>query len=57
MYLVDDPDERLEFPPQACRGCGAGLGGQPVEEPAPLPKVGFLELAVEPKALASASGE
>jgi transposase len=25
MRLVDDPDERLEFPPAACCGCGAGL--------------------------------
>jgi len=25
MCLVDDPDERLEFPPAACCGCGAGL--------------------------------
>src|SRR5271170_2049782 len=30
MRLVDDPDERLEFPPSACRGCGAGLAGAPV---------------------------
>jgi transposase len=30
MRLVDDPDERLEFPPSACRGCGAGLAGTPV---------------------------
>ena len=27
MCLVDDPDERLEFPPAACCGCGAGLAG------------------------------
>ena len=49
MRLVDDPDERLFFPPAACRGCGAGLGGAPVTaqrrhqvtdiEPAPAPKV------------------
>ena len=49
MRLVDDPDERLEFPPAACRGCGAGLAGAPVTaqrrhqvtdiEPAPAPKV------------------
>jgi transposase len=49
MRLVDDPDERLEFPPSACRGCGAGLAGAPVTaqrrhqvtdiEPAPAPKV------------------
>jgi transposase len=25
MRLVDDPDERLEFAPAACCGCGAGL--------------------------------
>ena len=23
MNLIDDPDERLFFPPEACRGCGA----------------------------------
>jgi transposase len=49
MLLVDDPDERLEFPPAACRGCGAGLAAEPVAaqrrhqvtdiEPAPPPKV------------------
>ena len=30
MKLVDDPDERLEFSPARCRGCGAGLAGEPV---------------------------
>jgi transposase len=49
MNLVDDPDERLEFPPAACCGCGAGLAGEPVLAqrrhqvtdiaPAPAPKV------------------
>jgi len=49
MKLVDDPDERLEYPPAECRGCGAGLAGEPVTaqrrhqvtdiEPAPAPKV------------------
>jgi len=49
MLLVDDPDERLEFPPAACRGCGAGLAAEPVAaqrrhqvtdiEPASAPKV------------------
>ena len=49
MRLVDDPDERLEYPPAECRGCGAGLAGEPVAaqrrrqvtdiEPAPAPKV------------------
>ena len=49
MNLVDDPDERLEFPPAACCGCGAGLAGEPVAAqrrhqvtdiaPAPAPKV------------------
>ncbi len=49
MCLVDDPDERFEYPPAACRGCGAGLAGQPVTasrrhqvtdiEPAPAPRV------------------
>ena len=49
MKLVDDPDERLECPPAQCRGCGAGLDGEPVAaqrrhqvtdiEPAPAPKV------------------
>jgi transposase len=49
MSLVDDPDERIDCPPAACRGCGAGLAGAPVTaqrrhqvtdiEPAPAPKV------------------
>ena len=49
MNLVDDPDERFEFPPAACCGCGAGLAGAPVLAqrrhqvtdigPAPAPKV------------------
>jgi transposase len=49
MRLVDDPDERFEFPPAECRGCGAGLAGEEVAaqrrhqvtdiEPAPAPKV------------------
>jgi transposase len=49
MRLVDDPDERLEYPPAECRGCGAGLGGEPVAaqrrhqvtdiQPAPVPTV------------------
>jgi transposase len=49
MRLVDDPDERLEFPPAECRGCGAGLAGEEVAarrrhqvtdiRPAPEPKV------------------
>jgi len=49
MNLVDDPDERFEFPPAACCGCGAGLAGEPVLAqrrhqvtdiaPAPAPKV------------------
>jgi transposase len=49
MCLVDDPDERLEFPPAACCGCGAGLAGVEVLAqrrhqvtdigPAPAPKV------------------
>jgi transposase len=30
MRLVDDPDERIEVPPACCRGCGAGLAGEPV---------------------------
>jgi transposase len=30
MKLVDDPDERSEFSPAACRGCGCGLAGEPV---------------------------
>jgi transposase len=30
MRLVDDPDERLEFPPATCQGCGAGLAAEPV---------------------------
>ncbi len=49
MNLVDDPDERFEFPPAACCGCGAGLAGEPVLAqrrhqvtdiaPAPAPRV------------------
>ena len=49
MRLADDPDERLEFPPPECRGCGAGLDGEPAVAqrrhqvtdiaPAPAPKV------------------
>jgi transposase len=49
MCLVDDPDERLEFPPAACCGCGARLAGVGVLAqrrhqvtdigPAPAPKV------------------
>jgi transposase len=49
MNLVDDPDERLEFPPAACCGCGACLAGVPVTAqrrhqvtdivPAPGPRV------------------
>jgi transposase len=30
MKLVDDPDERSEFSPAVCRGCGCGLAGEPV---------------------------
>jgi transposase len=30
MRLVDDPDERLEFAPACCPGCGAGLAAEPV---------------------------
>jgi transposase len=49
MNLVDDPDERFEFPPAACCGCGVGLAGAPVLAqrrhqvtdiaPAPAPRV------------------
>ena len=49
MRLVDDPDERLFFPPAECRGCGEGLAGEPVSAqrrhqvtdiaPAPEPRV------------------
>jgi transposase len=49
MRLVDDPDERLFFPPAGCRGCGEGLAGEPVSaqrrhqvtdiQPAPAPRV------------------
>lgn len=49
MKLVDDPDERLEFSPACCRGCGTGLAGEPVLDqrrhqvtdiaPAPPPRV------------------
>jgi transposase len=30
LNLVDDPDERSEFSPACCRGCGTGLEGEPV---------------------------
>jgi len=49
MTLVDHPDERLEFSPAVCRGCGCGLDGEPVLDqrrhqvtdivPPPPPKV------------------
>jgi transposase len=49
MRLVDDPDERLFFPPAECRGCGEGLAVEPVAaqrrhqvtdvQPAPAPKI------------------
>lgn len=49
MNLIDDPGQRLEFPPAVCRGCGAGLAGEPVAAqrrhqvtdiaPAPVPEV------------------
>jgi transposase len=49
MKLIDDPDERLEYPPAACRGCGEDLSGEPVTaqrrhqvtdiQPAPAPEV------------------
>jgi transposase len=49
MSLVDDPDDTIECPPAACRGCGADLAPAPVTAqrrhqvtdiaPAPPPKV------------------
>jgi transposase len=49
MRLIDDPDEKFWYPPAACGGCGAGLGGAEVLaqrrhqvtdiEPAPPPTV------------------
>jgi transposase len=49
MKLVDYPDERLFYPPAACRQCGTDLAAEPVAaqrrhqvtdiEPAPAPKV------------------
>jgi transposase len=49
MNLIANPDDRFEFPPAVCCGCGAGLAGEPVAaqrrhqvtdiEPAPAPKV------------------
>jgi transposase len=49
MNLVDDPDESIQCPPAACRGCGADLASAPVTAqrrhqvtdiaPAPAPKV------------------
>jgi hypothetical protein len=30
MCLVDDPDESIQCPPAACRGCGADLASAPV---------------------------
>ena len=58
MNLVDDPDETIECPPVACRGCGADLAGVAVVaqrrhqvtgiEPAPAPKiVGYVAQAKE----------
>ncbi|MDQ2873791.1 MAG: transposase [Actinomycetota bacterium] len=48
MRLADDPDEVIDCPPAACRGCGADLAGAPVTaqrrhqvtdiEPAPAPR-------------------
>ena len=63
MNLVDDPDERFEFPPAACCGCGTGLAGEPVLAqrrhqvtdiaPAPAPKVTEGELPAHVRARAS----
>ena len=49
MNLTDDPDDTIECPPAACRGCGADLAGITVVaqrrhqvtdiEPAPAPKI------------------
>jgi transposase len=49
MNLVEDPDDTIECPPAACRGCGADLAGVAVVaqrrhqvtdiEPAPAPKI------------------
>jgi len=49
MNLVDHPDETVDCPPAACRGCGADLASAPVTAqrrhqvtdiaPAPAPKV------------------
>jgi transposase len=30
LKLTGDPDERIEFSPACCRGCGAGLAAEPV---------------------------
>ena len=29
MKLIDHPDERFEYPPAECRGCGTGLAREP----------------------------
>jgi transposase len=49
MKLTDDPDERVEYSPACCRGCGTALAAEPVLDqrrhqvtdvaPAPPPKV------------------
>ena len=48
MRLVDDPDDRLEFPPAACRGCGADLAAEPVAAQR-RHQVTDIELALAPK--------
>jgi len=58
MRLVDDPDERLEFPPASCRGCGAGLAAEPVlgqrrhqiTDIAPPPRPAVTEYVAQSKA-------
>ena len=58
MSLVDDPDERLWFAPARCRGCGAGLAGEPaaaerrhqVTDIAPPPRPRVTEYVAQAKA-------
>jgi len=58
MRLADDPDERLEFSPARCRGCGAGLAGvlvlgqrrQQVTDIAPPPPPRVTEYVAQAKA-------
>jgi transposase len=57
MRLADNPGERFEVPPACCRGCGAGLAGQPVlgqrrrqvTDPGPVPPPAVTEYVAQSK--------